>query len=173
MINLEHEIVALTSSEYLEPLNRALTPSKIPPNTSKLQYPNMAPLDPPPEAIFDSPETAEAHIQQWAEAHGYAIVRKNHSKDKYGEIRKIWVICDKGGKIRSIKALIPDAVNDPQPQGQEPQDNDAAIQETKPKGRKSGSRKTGCEFMLTITRNSGHKWNVEILNSTHNHEPSL
>ncbi len=27
--------------------------------------------------------------------------------------------------------------------------------------------------MLIITRNSGHKWNVKILNGTHNHEPSL
>lgn len=63
----------------------------------------MAPLDPPPEAIYDSPEVAEAHIQQWAEAHGYATVRKNHSKDKFSEVRKIWVICDKGGKIRRIE----------------------------------------------------------------------
>jgi len=74
----------------------------------------MAPLDPPPEAVYDSLKDAEAYVQQWAEAHGYATVRKTHSKDKFNEIRKIWVICDKGGKIRSIKALIPDAVNDPQ-----------------------------------------------------------
>jgi len=65
----------------------------------------MAPFDPPPEAIYDSPETAEAHLQQWAEAHGYATVRSNHPKDKFDEIRKIKVICDKSGKIRSIKPL--------------------------------------------------------------------
>jgi len=34
-----------------------------------------------------------------AEAHGYATVRKNHFRDKFNEIRKIWVICDKWGKI--------------------------------------------------------------------------
>jgi BRCT domain type II-containing protein len=38
------------------------------------------------------------------------------------------------------------------------------------KGRKAGSRKTGCEFKLTITRTPDNKWVVEVLNNTHNHE---
>ena len=134
----------------------------------------MAPLDPPPEAIYDSPETAEAHVQQWAEAHGFATVRKNHSKDKFNEIRKIWMICDKGGKIRSIKPL-----NGSEPQQQKDYDaqddgDDDTQRNPKPKkGRKAGSRKTGCEFKLTITRTSDNEWAVEVLNDTHNHEPSL
>jgi len=118
----------------------------------------MAPLDPPPEAIYESIEVAEAHIQQWAEAHGYATVRKTSVCDKRGEIRKIWVICDKGSKIRSIKPPVP-ATTDQQ-QG-----------ETKP--RKAGSRKTGCEFTLTITRTSEIQWEVAIITATHNHEPSV
>jgi len=41
------------------------------------------------------------------------------------------------------------------------------------KGRKAGSRKIGCEFRLTITRTTDNKWTVEVLNDTHNHDPSL
>lgn len=59
----------------------------------------MAPLDPPPEAVYDSIEAAEAHIQQWAEAHCYATVRKNSSKDKFKKIRKIWIACDSSTQI--------------------------------------------------------------------------
>src|SRR5712664_873838 len=127
----------------------------------------MAPLDPPPEAVYDSLEVAEAHIQQWAEAHGYATVRKNHSKDKFGEMRKIWVMCDKGGKIRRIE---------PQPQ-QDNEDRDGEDDDTqrrtKPKKtRKAGSRKTRCEFQLAITRTPDREWAVEVLKDAHNHEPS-
>ena len=108
----------------------------------------MAPLDPPPEAVYDSIEVAEAHIQQWAEAHGYATIRKNSFKDTYGEIRKIWIVCDKRGKIRSVKSFVPASasasVSDEQQQGH-------AKSQTKFK--KAGSRKIECEFTLTITRN--------------------
>jgi hypothetical protein len=121
----------------------------------------MVPLDPPPEAVYDSPEVAEAHIQQWAEAHGYATVRMNHSKDKFNEIRKIWVICDKGGKIRSIQSL-----NNSHGLQHEDQDNgdNNAQRRTKSKTRKARSRKTGCEFQLAITRTPERMWAVEVLN---------
>ncbi|KAN0082124.1 hypothetical protein V8E54_003422, partial [Elaphomyces granulatus] len=114
-------------------------------------------LDPPPEAIYDSPEIAEAHIQQWAEAHGYATVRKNHSKDKFGEMRKIWVICDKGGKIRRDR---------------DGRDDDTRRRTMPKKTRKARSRKTGCEFQLAITRTPDREWAVEVLKDAHNHEPS-
>jgi len=95
-------------------------------------------------------------------------VRKNHSKDKFNEIRKIWMICDKGGKIRSIKPL-----NGSEPQQQQDDDaqgdgDDDTQRNAKPKkGRKTGSRKTGCEFKLTITRTPDNEWAVEVLNDTH------
>ena len=122
----------------------------------------MAPLDPPPEDLYDSIEVAEANVQQWAEAHGYATVRKTSTKDAYSEMRKIWLICDKGGKIRSIRSLVP--ASGEQRQG------DTRL-ETKP--RKAGSRKTGCQFELTITRIPEEQWKVAIISPTHNHEPSL
>ena len=100
--------------------------------------------------------------KQWAETHGYATMRKNHSKDKFNEIRKIWVIFDKGGEIRSIKPL-----NSGEPQQQQ-QDN-----EVQNDGDDDTQRKTGSEFKLTITRTPDNKWVVKVLNDTHNDEPSL
>lgn len=133
----------------------------------------MAPLDPPPEAIYDSPEVAEAHIQQWAEAHGYATVRKNHSKDKFGEMRKIWVICDKGGKIRRVEPLNSGGTQPQQDNEDRDGRDDDTQRRTKPKKtRKAGSRKTGCEFQLAITRTPDREWAVEVLKDAHNHEPS-
>jgi len=52
--------------------------------------------------------------------------------------------------------------------------NDDTQRNAKPKKcRKAGSRKTGCEFKLTITRTPDNEWAVEVLNDTHNHETSL
>jgi hypothetical protein len=57
-------------------------------------------------STIQTPYTTHPRLQkQWAEARGYEIVRRNHSKDKFDKIRKIWVIRGKGGKIRSIKSL--------------------------------------------------------------------
>ena len=109
----------------------------------------MAPFDPPPEAVYDSIEVAEAHIQQWAEAHGYATVRKNSFKNTYGEIRKIWIVCDKGDKIRSVKSFV--SVSASASASDEQQQSHAKLQT---KFRKAESRKIECEFTFTIIRNS-------------------
>jgi hypothetical protein len=115
-------------------------------------------LEPPPEASYHSVELAEAAIQQWAEAHGFATVRKRSRQDKRTppSTRKVWVICDKGGRPRTINNA-----------------GDENDQEKANKSRKTGSRKTGCSFELTVTRTLSNMWEVAILEASHNHEPSL
>ena len=114
----------------------------------------MATLKPPQVAVYDSSTIAEARVQQWAEAHGYATVRKNSACDKQGEVRKIWIICDKGGKVSSTKLLFPDTAKFKECH------NKLSKKAVVKRGQRSVEiriSKTGCEFMLTVTRNGENK----------------
>jgi len=107
------------------------------------------PLAPPPEATYNHLYQAEETVLKWARQEGYAVVelrlKKSEHKDPNMRVkRKVWMICDKGGK--------------PQLAGT---------------SRNTSIRKTDCPFQLTITRNHvTMKWTIAILNSEHNHGPS-
>jgi hypothetical protein len=45
----------------------------------------------PPEGSYRTCFLAEAALQQFAEVHGFAIVRNRSKVNKQGEIRKVWV----------------------------------------------------------------------------------
>ena len=125
-------------------------------------------LEPPPEGSHPTVELAEAVIQQWAEIHGYATVRRKSRFDKRSppSVRKVWIICDKGGKPRTIKSLEVD---------EEPEkelDRDDNNEKRSKRRRLAGSRKTDCPFELTVTRTL-ETWEIKIINGTHNHEPFI
>lgn len=133
----------------------------------------MAPLDPPPEGTYATPAIAEAHLQRWAAAHGYATVRKRSKKDKRGQIRKISVICDKGGYSRAQKSLLTDATGK-QDSPLKQEDHQASGQESRPRqSSKIGTRKTGCPFLIILKRTLEKQWAVKVVDANHNHEPSL
>jgi len=80
----------------------------------------------------------------------------------------------KVARFEVSKPLTPDTIGHNEPQDTGNVDRDNTTTQTKPKkGRKAGSRKTRCEFKLTLTRTPSNKWDVTVLNGTHNHEPSL
>src|SRR5271156_1957242 len=112
----------------------------------------------PPEGSYRTCFLAEAALQQFAEAHGFAIIRNRSKVNKQGEIRKVWVQCDKSGKSKSEKQ----------------QETESRDRERPYKARMTGSRKTECEFLVAIKRDiSSLMWDIEVIYGDHNHEPSL
>ena len=92
---------------------------------------------------FASLEAILRAVNEHAGPEGYAVVIGRTKKSKLGVTRKVWIICDRGGKIR-------------EPTGQ--------------KRRHGSSRRTECPFTLTaILDNNIGLWVVEIVDPEHNH----
>ena len=79
---------------------------------------------------------------------GYAVRILRSKIDKYGEVRKVWIVCDKSTKAKSVGI------------GK----------------RLTSSRKTECHFKCTLSRQRGlgpeeGDWFLEVQNPAHNHAP--
>ncbi len=102
------------------------------------------PLTPPVETEYPSYASAKKDILNHARGEGYGVAEKWSKKDKKtGEIRKVWIHCDKSGKPRAFGAI-----------------------------RKTSTRKTDCPFELTVTRTPLQDWTVQVIQGAHNHEAS-
>ena len=68
--------------------------------------PLIMPLAPPVETEYPSYASAKKDILEHARGEGYGVVEKRSKKDKKtGEIRKVWIHCDKSGKPRTFGAI--------------------------------------------------------------------
>jgi len=64
------------------------------------------PLAPPVETEYPSYASAKKDILNHARGEGYGVAEKRSKKDKKtGEIRKVWIHCDKSGKPRAFSAI--------------------------------------------------------------------
>ncbi len=101
-------------------------------------------LEAPPDCSYSSIELALVKIKRFTSDQGYAVVRRRSKKTKIGDIHKVWLQCDKSG------------LNIPRT---------AAIT------RNVGTRKTDCNFSMTITHVNS-EWISQVLHPIHNHEAS-
>ncbi|OAV86383.1 hypothetical protein PTTG_29942, partial [Puccinia triticina 1-1 BBBD Race 1] len=104
------------------------------------------PLDPPPSACFASMDDVVRFCQTWAKWRGYAVSKSNSHPGK-----NIYIKCDRSGHFRG-----------------------SVINKS---GRKTTSSKINCPFHLKASIPTSKKvankvWTLEVLNGTHNHEPS-
>lgn len=103
------------------------------------------PILAPPNEVCESLEIAESSICEFAKSAGFAVVRERSKPDKNGNVRKVWLMCDKSLTCASASS----------------------------KRRTSGSRKTNCPFRAVIQRQQKTPdWYVTITDPNHNHEPS-
>jgi FAR1 DNA-binding domain len=106
--------------------------------------PLVMPLAPPIETEYPSYANEKKDILKHAREEGYGVAEKRSKNDKKtGEIRKVWIHCDKSGKRRAVGAI-----------------------------RKTSTRKTDCPFELTVTRTPLQDWKVTVIHRAHNHEAS-
>ena len=96
----------------------------------------------PPAQTFDSYENLEAAVQEFAKAHGYAVVVGRSHRNRKGEMKTKILNCAKGGKVR-----------------------DRVVDRWKP----LISQKTQCPFQCKAELDSTG-WVLTISNSHHNHE---
>jgi hypothetical protein len=59
------------------------------------------PLTPPPDQIFSALASAIESAQTHAGNHGYAVAKLRSKKNKAGDMYKVWLKCDRGGKYRT------------------------------------------------------------------------
>ena len=108
-------------------------------------------LAPPPEGMTDaSDDNLIRRVQEWASNHGYAVViARSKINPKCGSKRKIWLRCDRGGKILAVH-------------GQ--------------KRIHGGSRLNECPFSATLQRSVTAtfvgEWAFQVLKAEHNHVPT-
>ena len=107
-----------------------------------------APLAAPEEGqSFESLEDLIQRLNEHAGPRGYAIVLARTKKNKDGNTRKAWLICDRGGRVR-------------EPRGQS--------------RRHTASRAIACPFsMIAIREKESDIWFLEVVKSEHNHASSL
>ncbi|MCJ1268636.1 hypothetical protein MMC22_008524 [Lobaria immixta] len=88
-------------------------------------------------------------MNQEAGLQGYALRKDIYKKDKRGELRKIWLACDGGGKFKTV-------VNE----------NERKRQQT--------SRACGCPWKGYALRLEGIEgpWSLVLKNDSHNHPPT-
>ncbi|KAD1735745.1 hypothetical protein E3N88_42384 [Mikania micrantha] len=95
-----------------------------------------------PSAVFAGID----ELVDWAIArgreNGYVLVRRRSKTNATGVVIKVWLKCDRGG-----------------------------VYQGEPKARRTGSKKTGCEFELIgkYERSCGG-WKLRVLNNEHNHQ---
>ena len=108
-------------------------------------------LAPPPGGITDnSEEGLVRQVQEWAGNHGYAVVTARSKKNlKLGIKRKIWLRCDRGGKV---------------------------VETCGQKRIHGGSRLNECPFSATaarvVTASQLGDWMLEVVDPEHNHAPT-
>ena len=103
-------------------------------------------LLPPPNGLTDATvDTLLYQVQQHAGQEGYAVVKQRSKPDKYGVVRKIWLRCDRGGKLRD-------------------RHGNRRIHGT--------SRLNECPFKAVMRRN-GSEWVLEVEDGSHNHSATL
>ena len=59
------------------------------------------PLTPPPDQLFSTKAELITAAQAHAAARGFAITILRSKKNKNGDIFKVWLKCDRGGKYRA------------------------------------------------------------------------
>jgi hypothetical protein len=106
------------------------------------------PLTAPPDEIFDTKGILKCKVQEHAVAHGFAVTTLRSKKNKKGEIYKIWLKCDRGGKYRA-RNLTPE--------------NQVRL---------TSSRCIGCPFSAVGKKNELNEWVLSIPEPGHNHPPS-
>jgi hypothetical protein len=99
-------------------------------------------MEPPNEEVFETREQLIASIQQHALSHGYAITTISSNLS-----RNTTFGCDRGG-------VYCDRINAP----------DGA------KRRKTSTKRIGCPFRLYAKKLNSGQWEIQVRNSTHNHE---
>ena len=85
-------------------------------------------------------------VNIYASKEGYAITTKRSKKSKKGELRKVWMQCDKGSifKAKGFGKM------------------------------ETATRRDEYPFMIIATRdNEIESWSLVIADATHNHPPSL
>jgi MULE transposase domain len=121
--------------------------------------PHYTALAPPPEKAYPSVDAAIADVNTFAGPRGYAVVKGRVNKNKnFTRIKKVWIQCDRGGKVRST---IVDSEDVRRPG--------------------AGSKKVKCPFKATLKATAdqdnaivnGEAWQLSVEYSHHNHEPSI
>ena len=104
---------------------------------------------PSTKKTYRTAEELIRNVNEEAGLQGYALRKDGYKKDKYGEIRKIWLACDRGGKYRS------------------------KISEEQRK-RQRTSRACDCPWKGYALRSGGSAglWSLILKDSTHNHQPT-
>jgi hypothetical protein len=88
-------------------------------------YTALAPL---PEKAYPFIDTAITDVNTFAGPRGYAVIKSRVNKNKsFTKIKKVWIQCDRRGKVRST---IVDSENARRP--------------------KAGSKKVECPFKITL-----------------------
>lgn len=106
-------------------------------------------LTAPPEGVlYSSIEAVVRAVNEHAGPEGYAVIIARTKVSKKGVKRKVWLRCDRGGKIRE------------------------------PKGQKrvhGSSRLEDCPFKLTAKRidEESEEWILTVEDASHNHAPTL
>lgn len=104
-------------------------------------------LDPPPPGVYDELDALMQAANLHAKQQGYAVVKQRTKKDKKGQLHKVYLRCDRGGKY---------------------------LDKANPYGRTrySGTRLIDCPFSAIGTLKEG-QWYLDIHQSDHNHDGTM
>ncbi len=104
-------------------------------------------LQPPPPGVYPGLEALIEAANSHARSQGYAIIKRRSKKNKKGELKKVYLECDQGGRYH---------------------DQASRLGRT----RDCSSRLIECLFSAMASCKEG-QWYLDIRHSTHNHEGSL
>lgn len=104
-------------------------------------------MPPPPPAIYPNKEDAVADAKAFAKENNYALVVGHSYKNKAGEINRLLLTCELGGKYRNHHGVTPET-----------------------RVRNKYSRKTGCPMKIMVQKKRfTSEWVLVIKEVEHNH----
>ncbi|KAJ9622366.1 hypothetical protein H2203_006585 [Taxawa tesnikishii (nom. ined.)] len=112
----------------------------------KVEYKDLV-MPPPPPAIYPNKEDAVADAKAFAKENNYALVVGHSYKNKAGEINRLLLTCELGGKYRNHHGVTPET-----------------------RVRNKYSRKTGCPMKIMVQKKRfTSEWVLVIKEVEHNH----
>jgi hypothetical protein len=112
-----------------------------------LQFLIMALIPAPPASDkYTSWSEALASAREFAKAHGFAVIKQRTTKDRQGNLKQMYLRCDRGGTYRELSSS--------------------------QHMRRTRSRRSGCPFSAVVDKSKrSESWSLRIRNPEHNHGP--
>jgi hypothetical protein len=105
-------------------------------------------LQMPTNRTFSTPEEAMESINNFMGLHGYTLTKKRSKNDKLGNLKTIYLQCNRGGTYRTRVG-----------------EGD--------RRRNRGTRSDGCPFDAVLRYSKEHlSWSLDVRDPAHNHEPA-